>query len=267
MQLHGSLSEPGLAGFAAGLGTRGFRAAISIIIIEIGTVPDRRVAPYFRDSIIFGSNKRRVSIEKPMKTLRGPGRLRTNADAAPWRRASPVGVDGKWFTSELLGRPLCRELWGDWPINFKSDCSPICAQDIAWSPQSGHTRAKPVAGKHSCRLLVVDDDKTAAESLAKLLGLWGHEVLVCGSGPQAVQTALTCRPDAALIDLALPGMDGFQLARVVREHAELEEMVLIAVTGLGDQRHRHQASQAGFARHLLKPLIHEELQEILEALA
>jgi len=113
---------------------------------------------------------------------------------------------------------------------------------------------------------LVDDDKAASDSLALLLRLWGHEVLVSRSGPDALSRALTCRPDAALVELMLPGMDGYQLARGVREHAELQDMVLIAVTGLGDQEHRRRSDEAGYARHLVKPLFHAELHEILAAL-
>jgi len=115
-------------------------------------------------------------------------------------------------------------------------------------------------------VLVVDDDKDATGSLALLLGLWGHEAMVSCSGPEALHRALAWRPDAALIDLILPAMDGYELARRVRQHAELQDMVLIAVTGLAGPEHRRRSSEAGFARHLVKPLFHGELETILAAL-
>jgi len=116
------------------------------------------------------------------------------------------------------------------------------------------------------RLLIVDGYADAADSLALLLTLWGHEVHVCRTGPQALETALTCRPDAALVDLVLSGMDGCQLARRWREVEGLQGTVLIALTGLGDRESRRLSLEAGFGLHLLKPLDPDELQGVLATL-
>jgi DNA-binding response OmpR family regulator len=116
------------------------------------------------------------------------------------------------------------------------------------------------------RLLVVDDHAPCAESLAVLLRLWGADVRVCRNGIQAIDIALAFRPDAALLDIMLPGMDGYQLAGRFRGHNELKHMMLIAVTGLGDLPHRTRTRETGFAHHLLKPLIHEELRKIVRVL-
>jgi CheY-like chemotaxis protein len=117
------------------------------------------------------------------------------------------------------------------------------------------------------RVLVAEDYADAADSLALLLRLWGHEVHVCRTGPEALEAALANPPDAALIDLMLPGMDGCQLAGRFHEHPELQRVVLIAVTGLGDPEHRLRCQEAGFAVYLLKPLDPNGLQAILAALA
>jgi len=115
-------------------------------------------------------------------------------------------------------------------------------------------------------VLVVDDNQSFADRLAALLRFFGHEVFICRSGPEALYTALSRRPDVALIELMLPGMDGYQLARVLREHAELEAMVLIAVTGPGYQEHRRRSDEAGYAGQLPKASIHAELEAFLAAL-
>jgi len=113
---------------------------------------------------------------------------------------------------------------------------------------------------------VVDDNQDFGDRLAALLRFFGHEVFVCRSGPEALYTALSRRPNVALIELMLPGMDGYQLARVLREHAELEEMVLIAVSGPGYQEHRQRSYEAGYTGHVRKPSIDADLQEFLAAL-
>ena len=116
------------------------------------------------------------------------------------------------------------------------------------------------------RVLIVDDHGPSAQTLAKLLELWGFDAYVCQDGREAVKCAEACRPDALLLDIMLPRIDGLQLARHFREDDTLQHVTLIAITGLGDAAHRAQAREAGFAHHLLKPLIHAELQAILKAL-
>jgi CheY-like chemotaxis protein len=119
----------------------------------------------------------------------------------------------------------------------------------------------------SLRLLVVDDNADAAETLGLLLGLWGHEVRVTRTGPEALEAAPVFRPDVALVDIGLPGMDGYTLAGRLRQNPCLAEMVLIAITGLADQAHRRRSEEMGFFLHLIKPVDPEELQTILIDLA
>ena len=114
-------------------------------------------------------------------------------------------------------------------------------------------------------LLVVDDYPDTADCLARLLRLWGHEVLACRTGQEALEAAVTHRPDVAFVDIMLPGMDGYELAHRLREHPELPGMTLIAMTGLGDADDRRSSQEAGFVNHLLKPVKHSEIQKILMA--
>jgi signal transduction histidine kinase len=104
------------------------------------------------------------------------------------------------------------------------------------------------------RILIVDDNADAAESLAVLLGLQGHETRVALSGPEALETVETFGPDVALLDLGLPGMDGYQLAARLRATPRLEGVRLVALTGYGRSEDRERTQAAGFDDHLVKPV-------------
>jgi CheY-like chemotaxis protein len=124
-----------------------------------------------------------------------------------------------------------------------------------------HTEANasvPVA----TRILVVEDNMDAADSLARLLEMFGHEVRVARDGPQALATAASWRPQCVLLDLGLPGMDGYEVARRLRQEAACHDSVVIAVTGHGRPQDRQQSRMAGIDHHLLKPVDLEVLQAL-----
>jgi two-component system CheB/CheR fusion protein len=112
------------------------------------------------------------------------------------------------------------------------------------------------------RILVADGHADGADTLALLLQLWGHDVCVARTGPQALEAASVYRPDVVLIELVLPGLDGYELARRLQGQA-----VLIALTGLGGGTYRRRSWEAGFTLHLLKPVEPPELKGILSGLA
>jgi CheY-like chemotaxis protein len=103
------------------------------------------------------------------------------------------------------------------------------------------------------RVLVVDDNVDAAESLALLLQLDGHTVSVAHNGVDAVQRAEAWHPDIAVLDVGLPGMNGYEVASVLRQRGE-ECPELIAVTGYGQAADMQRALEAGFRYHLVKPV-------------
>lgn len=103
------------------------------------------------------------------------------------------------------------------------------------------------------RLLVVDDNEDAADSLAMLLSLQGHEVRVAHDGPAALALAPAYRPDMVFLDIGMPGMDGYEVARRLRKTPGLEATVLAALTGWGQQEDRRRTADAGFDHHLVKP--------------
>jgi CheY-like chemotaxis protein len=102
-----------------------------------------------------------------------------------------------------------------------------------------------------------------ADSLAMLLRLVGHEVKIEHTGPKALQTAVSEKPDVVLMDIGLPGMDGCQVAQRIREHEDLADMRLIAISGYGQEADQRRCEQAGFNQHLVKPVDPAKLQELL----
>lgn len=119
------------------------------------------------------------------------------------------------------------------------------------------------ATERPLRVMLVDDNVDAAESLALLLRLWGHEVAVANDGPTALRTAEAHHPQVALLDIGLPGMDGYELARRLRQQADQEPTVLVALTGWGQEEDRRRSQEAGFDHHLVKPVDLSALQELL----
>jgi len=103
-------------------------------------------------------------------------------------------------------------------------------------------------------ILIVDDNRDAADSLCLLLQVLGADTAVAYDGPQALGTAAELRPSIAILDIGMPGMDGCELARQLRANPLHRETVLIALTGWGQEDDRRRVMQAGFDHHLLKPV-------------
>jgi PAS domain S-box-containing protein len=122
------------------------------------------------------------------------------------------------------------------------------------------------AAPPSRRVLVIDDNVDAAESLALLLRVSGHEVRTAHDGPAGLEAALAFRPEVVLLDIGLPGMNGYEVARRLRAAAELREVLLVALTGYGQEEDRRRSREAGFDRHLVKPAAPDELVAVLAGL-
>ena len=117
------------------------------------------------------------------------------------------------------------------------------------------------------RVLVVEDNADAREALRLLLEFAGHEVNVAGDGVSGLEAALTTRPQVALIDLGLPDIDGYSVARWIRKTLGHEAMGLVALTGYGQPRDRQRATEAGFDSFLVKPVDRAALAQVIEACA
>lgn len=116
------------------------------------------------------------------------------------------------------------------------------------------------------RILVVDDNVDAATSVGKLLEHWGHEVAMAFGGAEAIAKAKAMRPEYVLLDLGMPGIDGYEVAKQLRAENELRPLVIAALTGYGHAEHRAQTKEAGFDYHLTKPPSPEALAALFRTL-
>ena len=115
------------------------------------------------------------------------------------------------------------------------------------------------------RVLLVDDNRDSAESLAQLLRLFGHEVEQAYSGTEALATARGRRWDVVLLDIGMPDVSGYEVARQLRAEPSLADTMLVALTGYGSDDDRRHSRAAGFDGHLVKPIDFEHLERILVA--
>jgi len=116
------------------------------------------------------------------------------------------------------------------------------------------------------RVLVVDDNRDAADSLRTLVSLWGYECQVAYDGPAGLELARSFQPDCLLLDIAMPGMDGYALAALIRQQPGLAEAKLVALTAYSDQTHTQRALAAGFHYRLTKPADPSEIERLLTML-
>ncbi|HYO15133.1 MAG TPA: ATP-binding protein [Thermoanaerobaculia bacterium] len=115
------------------------------------------------------------------------------------------------------------------------------------------------------RVLVVDDNRDSAESVALLMQIWGYDVRVANDGPSALEIAGSYRPEVVLLDIGLPGMDGYEVARQLRQ-GQGSSVVLVAMTGYGMEEDRRRSRESGFDHHLVKPVDPEGLRALLAGL-
>ncbi|HWP48478.1 MAG TPA: ATP-binding protein [Candidatus Limnocylindrales bacterium] len=138
---------------------------------------------------------------------------------------------------------------------------------LSVSPETPWKKFQPASGGKNPphrRILVVDDNTDAAVSLGKLLKLWGHEVQIAQDGPTAIELATSYRPEVVLLDIDLPGINGYEVARRFRQEPQLSQVVLIALTGYGQKEDPQRAREAGFDHHFTKPINLRALQRALE---
>jgi CheY-like chemotaxis protein len=147
------------------------------------------------------------------------------------------------------------------------------ARFIVWLPRVGEEPGvaapppRPKTRSHAHRILIIEDDADAAELLQLTLKLAGHDVLVATTGQQGLQLAQDFRPTVVLSDIGLPSpLSGYDVARALRADAQLQDAVLIAITGFGQAEDRRRALEAGFTHHLIKPVDVAALEELLAQL-
>jgi PAS domain S-box-containing protein len=154
--------------------------------------------------------------------------------------------DGPGLGSEFIVRLPLRE-------------EPAIVRQAGEEPQ-GQSAAGPAR-----RILVVDDNHDAAQALRLLLEADGHEVRLSADGDSGLAMARQYRPDVVLLDIGLPKMNGYEIAKRIRSDPALQATVLVAVTGYGQMHDRARASASGFHHHLVKPVEFSALQQVLRA--
>lgn len=113
------------------------------------------------------------------------------------------------------------------------------------------------------KVLVVEDDPESLQMMGALLSLWGYEPRLVPAGPAALQAVEEETPDVVLLDLGLPGMDGFEVARRLRSRPGGDDLFIAAVTAYRGDEHKRQAREAGFDRYLMKPVDIDTLRQLL----
>jgi CheY-like chemotaxis protein len=117
-----------------------------------------------------------------------------------------------------------------------------------------------------CCVLIVDDNRDSAESLAMLLEMSGHEVTAVHDGPDAIRASASIHPDVVLLDLGLPGLNGYEVCRHIRQQPWGKNIMLIAQTGSGMEEDKQLTHAAGFDLHMVKPLDLDAVVQLLASL-
>jgi CheY-like chemotaxis protein len=137
-----------------------------------------------------------------------------------------------------------------------------------WSqPGRGGREGQEDLGGQALRVLIIEDNRDAAETLCDLLALFGHQTEIAYSGRDGLDLARRRRPDVVLCDIGLPEMDGYTVARELRADPLTAPIRLVALTGYGRDADRHRAAEAGFDLHLVKPVGPEVLRRLLAGFA
>ena len=139
----------------------------------------------------------------------------------------------------------------------------LSAAQAALADEDGTTGTAPEAAPTGRSVLVVDDNRDAAETLAALLNMMGHRAPVANDGRQALRMLPSLMPDVVFLDLGMPGMSGYEVAMAIREDVRLAGIRLVALTGWGGEADRARTKAAGFDEHLTKPATVEAIDEVL----
>ena len=133
------------------------------------------------------------------------------------------------------------------------------------APEGGIIESVPAAGMRRCNILIVDDNIDAAESLGEFLKISGHAIHIAHDGISALDDAARLKPDVVILDIGMPALNGYQVARRLRTEMGLTSALLLAVTGYAQERDRVSAREAGFDHHFAKPLDVRKLEAVLNA--
>jgi CheY-like chemotaxis protein len=194
--------------------------------------------------------------------------------ANPFERlAGLIWRTGKYLAQSLYARPVGdralaqREKTLHEAGHQKTDILATHSHELLSSraaPDGGEAAATGAATL-SCRVLVVDDNKDAADMVGRLLVFVGHDVVVAYDGEEALAKAASFKPHVGLLDIGMPGMDGYELAARLRNESRPADLFLVAITGWGQEEDRRRALEAGFDAHLTKPADPDAIAELIAA--
>ena len=149
-------------------------------------------------------------------------------------------------------------------IGKGSEFIAIWPQNFVPAGRSTMTKEAVVAQEiQTRRVLLVDDSVDAASAMSLLLETLGHDVRVAHDGFAALEALGNFSPEVVILDIGLPGMDGFQIARTLRERADTAGALLIALTGYGQASDRQHSHEAGFDRHFVKPVSFDDIERVI----
>ena len=149
----------------------------------------------------------------------------------------------------------------EFTVRFPAVVQPLNA------PQNGHAGHRARAPHRPVRILIVDDNADLALGLARLLKQAGHVVKAANDGPSAIESARAFSPEAVLLDLGLPAMDGFEVASHLRSQLGSSSVILVAISGYGQEEDRRRSLEAGFNFHLVKPIDLDALHQIIDRIS
>ncbi len=139
---------------------------------------------------------------------------------------------------------------------------PALSDSVHVAPSSSNSGRRPTMAENSKRVLVVDDNIDAARGLARLLKVEGHDLAIAHDGREALDAARAHRAEVILLDIGLPGLDGYQVAEILRREG-FADATIIAVSGYGQDEDRKRSERAGFNHHLVKPVDHDFLLRLI----
>jgi CheY-like chemotaxis protein len=144
-------------------------------------------------------------------------------------------------------------------------CEFVVTLPAAAEPEPETVR-RPALRSKAFRILIADDNQDGADGLKMMLELLGHDVEVAHDGQSAIEAASKTQPDLMVLDIGLPVMSGYEVARRLRNNPKLKSMVLVALTGYGADSDKARSEAAGFDYHLVKPVEFETLKEVISEL-
>jgi len=163
----------------------------------------------------------------------------------------------RFCTTSLVQLPLP-------PYEVPLEALPVaqCLDGQLPNPQAEVGAISPEQPKQ-LRVLLVEDCSETADRLALLLRLWGHSTQVCHNGSEVLEVAVAYQPHVVLLDIGLPGTDGFHVAQLLQEHPDLKKAVLISITGFGNNAHRRRATEDRFDDNLIEVVDPQQLEKLL----